>query len=255
MPNKSFTTPFPVEDENTTIWRYMDFTKFVSLLDKKKLFLCRADKLEDSFEGSLPLDNVESLKSEIYKEKAINGRWGVAKTEHYINDLSEGSKLLKNFTYISSWYMSEHESAAMWRLYARTNEAVAVKSTVKRLRKSLPKNEELLIGQMKYIDYKKEYIEEKSLTDRFFHKRKSFKYEEEVRVVIFNMNEKWDVKFQTTEVDGGIYITTKLGDLIEEIYVAPNSPNWFLELVENTANLHKINKPIIRTSLDDSALY
>ena len=86
MPNKSFTTPFPVEDENTTIWRYMDFTKFVSLLDKKKLFLCRADKLEDSFEGSLPLDNVESLKSEIYKEKAINGRWGVAKTEHYIND-------------------------------------------------------------------------------------------------------------------------------------------------------------------------
>jgi len=247
--------PFPVEDENSTIWRYMDFTKFVSLLDKKSLFLCRADKLEDAFEGSLPLGNVESLKTEIYKEKSINGKWGVAKAEQYINDLSEGSKLLKKITYISSWYMNEHESAAMWKLYARTNEAVAIKSTVKRLRKSLPKNEELLIGQMKYIDYKKEYIEQKSLTERFFYKRNSFKYEEEVRVVIFNMDEKWGSKFQVTEVDGGIYITTKLGSLIEEIYIAPNSPNWFLELVENAANLHKINKPIVRTSLDDGALY
>ena len=151
--------------------------------------------------------------------------------------------------------MNEHESAAMWKLYARTNEAVAIKSTVKRLRKSLPKNEELLIGRMKYIDYKKEYIEQKSLTDRFFYKRKSFKYEEEVRVVVFNMDEKWGSKFQVIEVDGGIYIATKLGSLIEEIYIAPNSPNWFLELVENATNLHKINKPIVRTSLDDGALY
>ena len=117
----SITVPFPVEDENNTIWRYMDFTKFISLLDKKSLFLCRADKLEDPFEGSLPLDNVESLRIEIYKEKTINGKWGVAKTEQYINDLAEGSKLLKKFTYISSWYMSEHESAAMWKLYTRTN--------------------------------------------------------------------------------------------------------------------------------------
>jgi hypothetical protein len=38
-------------NENAKIWRYMDFTKFVSLLEKKALFFCRADKLGDPFEG------------------------------------------------------------------------------------------------------------------------------------------------------------------------------------------------------------
>ena len=35
------------------LWRYMDFTKYVSLLEKRALFFARADKLEDPFEGYL----------------------------------------------------------------------------------------------------------------------------------------------------------------------------------------------------------
>ncbi len=255
MPKETFSAPFPVEDENRTIWPYMDFTKFISLLDRRRLFLCRADKLEDPFEGSLPLSNVENLRSEIYKEKAIKGKWGIEKTKQYINDLSEGSKLLKRFAYISSWFMNEHESAAMWKLYTRTNEAVAIKSTVKRLRDSLPKYDELLIGRTRYMDYKVGSIEQESLVDRFFYKRKSFDYEEELRVVVFNLNEWWDKKFQVIEVEGGAYIKTKIDVLINKIYVAPNSPEWFQELVNKVARLYGINKKTIRTSLDDKALY
>ena len=39
--------------DDAILWRYMDFTKFVSLLEKQALFFARADKLGDSFEGSL----------------------------------------------------------------------------------------------------------------------------------------------------------------------------------------------------------
>ena len=39
-------------NEKATIWRYLDFTKFVSLLDKRALFFSRTDKLGDPFEGS-----------------------------------------------------------------------------------------------------------------------------------------------------------------------------------------------------------
>lgn len=45
---------FDVPDEHTTIWRYMDFTKFVSLLDKKTLYFTRSDKFDDKFEGATP---------------------------------------------------------------------------------------------------------------------------------------------------------------------------------------------------------
>ena len=39
--------------DNAVLWRYMDFTKFVSLLDRRALYFSRADKLGDPFEGSL----------------------------------------------------------------------------------------------------------------------------------------------------------------------------------------------------------
>ena len=43
-----FTAP---TNENIKIWRYMDFTKFLSFIDKKTLFFTRVDQLEDKFEG------------------------------------------------------------------------------------------------------------------------------------------------------------------------------------------------------------
>ena len=46
-------------DEDIKIWRYIDFTKFVSLLDKQALFFARADRLSDPFEGSYSKANIK----------------------------------------------------------------------------------------------------------------------------------------------------------------------------------------------------
>jgi hypothetical protein len=43
----------PPQDQDHSVWRYMDFTKFLSLLDDQHLFFARADMLGDPFEGSL----------------------------------------------------------------------------------------------------------------------------------------------------------------------------------------------------------
>ena len=52
---------FDSPPDNAVLWRYIDFTKFVSLLDRKALFFVRADKLGDPFEGTLPDANVKAL--------------------------------------------------------------------------------------------------------------------------------------------------------------------------------------------------
>ena len=44
---------FKIPPRNQVLWRYLDFTKFVALLDTKALFFARIDKLEDRFEGTL----------------------------------------------------------------------------------------------------------------------------------------------------------------------------------------------------------
>ena len=51
--HKCFTPP---HDPETKLWRYMSFAKFVSLIDRKALFLSRLDQLaqNDPFEGSVP---------------------------------------------------------------------------------------------------------------------------------------------------------------------------------------------------------
>lgn len=60
------------EDEDVKVWRYMDFTKFVSLLDKRSLYFCRVDKLGDPFEGSLTEMNVKAREDFI--EELWKGR-------------------------------------------------------------------------------------------------------------------------------------------------------------------------------------
>jgi hypothetical protein len=43
---------FLTADGDSKVWRYMDFTKFVSLLDGNALFFSRADRLSDAWEGA-----------------------------------------------------------------------------------------------------------------------------------------------------------------------------------------------------------
>jgi len=255
MSEEMLKVPMPIQNEQCVIWRYMDFTKFVSLLDKGSLFLCRADKLDGSFEGASTEPDVNFWKSDYYMRKIREGKMGYARMQQDLRDISNGFELLKKFVNINSWYMKEYESAAMWKLYAKTNEAVAIRSSCKRLRESLPDCDQLLIGQVKYIDYKKERLEEKYITDRFFYKRKSYEHEEEIRVVLLNLNDELPSTIQAVETEGGVYIKTRIDTLIEKVYVAPNSPDWFWELVEHIINLYGLHKEVDRTSLDDEALY
>jgi hypothetical protein len=40
-------------EPETRLWRYMDFAKFVSLLETRSIHFARADVLGDSFEGAV----------------------------------------------------------------------------------------------------------------------------------------------------------------------------------------------------------
>jgi len=42
------------ESENIKVWRYLDFTKFLSLIDSSCLYFTRVDRFDDPFEGSRP---------------------------------------------------------------------------------------------------------------------------------------------------------------------------------------------------------
>ena len=198
------------ENPDTVIWKYLDLSKFVDLLLYKKLFLSRSDKFEDQYEGTFSEPTYEEIKK-------------LAKDNP--NFLDNYKTHRKNVV-ISSWHINEYESFAMWQIFTQKNEGLAIQSTLGKLQKALEVDSdfEQYIGEVNYIDYKKEYIPFENTFFPFLFKRKSFQYEREVRVIS-------DVTKFNLEIDNGLKIDVNLEELIEKIYIHPKSENWYKKLV------------------------
>ncbi len=216
------------QDEEIKIWRYLDFTKFVSYLNKKALFFTRADKLDDRFEGKFTDEDINRWK-DVLKIKR--------KTEKI--EILNGFRKVIN---ISSWHINEYESAAMWKLYLTSKEGVAIQSTFKRLKDSFKVNkvDEIYIGFVKYIDYEKDSIPGGNIFNPFLYKRKSFEHEKELRAIImkFALAEQTKGK-HILYVDPewiGNYVESDLSVLIENVVVSPTAPDWFAELIRSIMN-------------------
>lgn len=239
------------DNENIKIWRYLDFTKFVSVLDKQALFFTRADRLPDPFEGSYSKANIE-LRPIIYKDISKDS------FDKIQRPLQIFSKEIRRFTIMNCWHMNEYESAAMWKLYLKTDEGVAIQSTFKRLTESFYNYAEhdVYIGKVNYIDYETEWLPEGNAFYPFLHKRKSFEHERELRAIIQKVPTKDDKIDLTQEIfDIGAYITVDLDILIEKIFVSPPTPKWFNEVVKSIVDKYNLKKEVIQSSLAEGPVY
>ena len=227
--------------DNAVLWRYMDFTKFVSLLDKSALFFARADKLGDPFEGALSSVNVTS-RAAFYKtlpETALQG--------NRINM----DKEMRRFALISCWHESSYESAAMWRLYSRETDGIALKTDFSSFKQSMISDTDIYIGRVSYIDYERHFIPEGNAFNFFLHKRHSFRHEQEVRAMNIIFGEKG---FSQDVCDIGKYFEVSLSFLIKEIIVAPYADNWFLELIKSVATRYDLKAPVNKSNLADEPM-
>ena len=243
------------KDENVKIWRYLEFTKFVSLLNTQALFFSRADKLPDPFEGSYPRTNIElrpDYLSHIPKDKAVK----------LLTMFSTLSKEMRTFTFISCWHISNHESAAMWELYTHSAGGIAIQATFKRLRECFDTSPEdnVYISEVKYIDYDIERMPEGDILNAlspYVHKRTSFAYEHELRAIIQKeppiINNKFD--FSQAPFDLGKYVSVDLDILIEKIFVSPSAPEWFTALVHSVVDKYNLGKEVIQSSMSKDPVY
>jgi len=229
------------------VWRYMDFTKFFSLISTKTLFLGRADRLDDPFEGSYSKANIQ-LRPKIYKDIPKNI------FDKMNEQMSSFARWIRQWTYINCWHMSDYESAAMWKLYAKSNQAVAIQTSYENLVNALP--EDVFIGLVQYIDYEKDWLPEGNTLYPFMHKRKSFAHENEVRIVhqTYPTSEKGILVGDQNDRDG-ISVNVNLTLLIDKAYVAPTAPAWYLNLVEEVLKKYEINKALNLSNLDEKPVF
>lgn len=94
-------------DPAIAIWRYMDFTKFVAMLETRSLFFARADKLGDPFEGSFSRGNA-LLRPIIYKE--LYEKVPAEMLAKMQADRADLAKWQRQWTFINCWHINSEES-------------------------------------------------------------------------------------------------------------------------------------------------
>jgi hypothetical protein len=294
-PSLGFEQP---KNQAVKVWRYMDFTKFVSMIESGCLFFSRADRAGDAFEGSWPQINIR-LREQMWQNimdkmdrRLSDGpdpsEFGLASRaqlkerfprlfrEIFSLRLLEIKMHLKQ-VFINCWHMNNHESAAMWKLYVRSNEGIAVQSSYKHLRDSIIDDQKVHLGVVQYIDYEKERVP--AGANFFVYKRKSFEHEREVRAVVFkrpylkirSLSEKeleyWiekaesgqllesDKQFLGMELGYGLKIRVDMNKLVERIYVAPTAPEWFADLVRALVRKYGFEFEVVQSKLDEQPVY
>jgi len=241
-------------DKSIKIWRYMDFTKFISLLSTSSLYFARADSFGDPFEGSWT--NLDLVEREDRINKAVADGVGSEEAAYQFRRLMEFQP--RNVA-ISCWHENEDESATMWKLYLQSNKGIAIQTTLESFKKSFGDiKEDLFLGRVHYINYANEKfkgdLETDSICRPFAHKRKGFKHEKEIRAIY--MQPMADYRIMDKGIlGGGKSIKINVPMLIQNIYISPSAPGWFKELVEGSIKKYGYEMQPIQSDLDNDPLF
>ena len=236
------------------IWRYMDLAKYIAILQRRSLFFPRGTLLGDPFEGSSTKPMVAT------RQYIMQNRTSDPALAEY-KDLSDAYFAVGDFYkmavgkyLISCWHMNEHESAAMWRLYLRSNEGVCIQSTYQKLRACLPKC--VMIGEVKYIDYNTEEFAPAMLFNFILHKRKSFEHERELRAVFWEESGVQDAQPYKTKIEpAGLWIEVDLPSLIETVHISPAAEPWLVTVIQEVTAKYDLHVPVLQSALGESPLY
>lgn len=231
----------------------MDLSKFVSLLQKRALIFPRSDCLGDPFEGSYPVANAWSVTNFMH-EIALQAEGGNLDKIGQ-SDLESISQTMVNFrknvlraAFVSCWHMNEAESAAMWRLYSSSNDAVCIRTDYQTLASLLP--DDIILGTVRYMDYKVDRIESGNFYAPLMIKRRSFDHEREARAIIFD-SQVFQGEIPPTLKE----VAVDIHRLIKQVYVSPNAPDWFHEVVLGLSVKYQLSVPVGHSEMTGDPLY
>jgi hypothetical protein len=217
------------ESDEILMWRYMDLSRFLWVLEHASLFFCRLGRFEDTFEGALPTCVVPAVV-------AANEAWYDPKT-NFDQTLPERIvDATRNVTFVNCWHANAHESAAMWKLYGGADGGIAIQSTYGRLKTSFEGySGRVSIGLVRYIDFSRELVDPYSTIALATTKRKSFEHERELRILASpdpnDPNVDREKLGRGLRIAESLVIPVNLDKLIERVYVSPAAPGWFGNLI------------------------
>jgi hypothetical protein len=222
------------------IWRYVDFSKFVSMLATGTLHFACISTFKDPYEGWLPRSYMETLVNltRTYLDQmrqthdqiaALRPVVDLAQLESVLKDAERKLHMPRLFKETnekfgaSCWHINEGESEAMWRLYSAAGAGIAIESTRDRLEAAMKgaAPHPVHIDPIRYMDFDQDPIDKGGHRHLMgFIKRKSFEHERELRAVVM-----------LPEPSKSTGILCDMNTLIARIHIAPLAETYFVDAV------------------------
>ena len=238
----------------TTIWRYVSLAKLLAMLQTRSVFFSKADLFDDGFEGTFTQGSLSDYATTSGNELP--------------DDLITLARWLPCRSFVSCWHVSDVESAAFWKMYAGSEGAIAIRSSIGALSTAFPElsklQDNLLIMQeirrVRYIDYRTAHPHINDLTGPLTYKRQAFAFEQEIRVIrqelptvqAASRPNGRAIQLGPAPTKTGLEIAIILDKLVDSIYLAPSSPPWMLQTVKETMGRFGLGKIDCRqSSLDE----
>lgn len=294
-------TPAPTKESK--LWRYMSLPKFISLIQQSYLFMYNLELMakDDIFEGILPYGNfmhrewnsindVPTSVLDKLKMNVIYHETGDLQTcfEHHKEDQDlriRQAYAHRRSYFINCWHLNEYESLAMWDMYSRKDEGIAIVSSESNFIDAFSGvHNDIYGGVVEYADYDcpSFIIDVNNGFNSILHKRASYDYEREYRLVFwdtevthkyiptqtveFGSNGEGSLSFgrmsmgrseeEIENIEPKVSFNAKcdLNKLINEIYVSPSAPSWFFDIVNNIVKTYEVNVPVRQSILSKDPL-
>lgn len=222
----------PPEDAQTTIWRYMNWRKFESLVTESSLFFCRSTELEDKLEGVFT-SPVRAQVEALFAQEASEDPSG--ELDHHIQKSKET-------VWLSCWHINDAESAKMWKKYTNDDpESIVIRSSYAKLRDVLkPYGADVEIGKVEYVDHATHDPGHADSLGSFYQKDVQFRYENELRALYLRFGDEWPDGLKPA--GPGVLVPVNLESLIDEVVTHPNANKDQVERTQLFLRSHGFSK-------------
>ena len=253
IPNEH-TSPVFNPKKNYQVVKYLDLTKFVSLLQRKSLFFCRLDKLEDHFEGTTAKSNWQRRYDFYANQHLLSPKFKKLNEEEILKNVEEhfeAERKMKALKTICCWNISNSESAALWKIYSDFNQGIMLVSKVTSIIEAFKNtDEDINLSEVKYINHSYDEMPDGNTMFPVIYKHNAYSYEKELRLihtVKFGNGLRYD--WSKEEIEQGKYLNLDLEKLIDEIVLSPYSPKWYIKLIENLCETYGLKTTIMQSEL------
>ena len=243
-----------IENQNQTIWRYMDLWKFESMLeDNGCLYFTRSDMFNDKLEGKYSDITLKNLEDKYLK---IHGKTFVKNWRALYYSKGDYIDAVRRNSLVSCWHINDYENKDMWKSYTLEKESIVIKSSIERIYKALNilnnNTFNIDIGEVEYVNFHNTILEYKNhILEPLFYKDIEYKYEQELRIIVWKRPENniLNTNLSNFNVCQGGSLNIDLDILIEEIYISPNSSDDFMEKIKQLLPDNLKNKVIKKSEI------